>query len=563
MMKYLQKLGKALMLPVAVLPICGILMGIGYALAPAVMGAEGATSGAAYTVGFLLIKAGGALIDNMAWLFAIGAAVGLADNDGTAGLAGLVSFLMMQQLLNPGVVSAVRHIEEGTATYIAYQKVAGNSFIGILAAVIGAACYNKFKDTQLPDWLAFFSGKRFVAIATGLISIVVSVVLLFVWPVIFGALVGTLLESTGAALKMADCVVKLVGKKHPELAIELMGWIVSIPVFCDSGFVVLNPIRKAMARRTGASSVAMSVALSMGLYISHCFIPPTPGPIAAAGTLGCGDNLLLVMGLGALCSIPPLVAGYFFAKYIGKKVKAADDIVADGDVKTYEQLVAEFGKLPSGWLAFAPIVLPIILMGLASAFSMAGVKADFISFLGTPIIALAVGCVIAIISLFAANKGKDFYKLTDDTLKTVGPILFVTAAGGVLGKVIASSDMVSFIKANAEIFESIGIFFPFLLAAILKSAQGSSTVAITTTAGIVAPLLPVLGLDSPALSCLTVIAIGAGAMTVSHANDSYFWVVTNFGEMTPQDGYKTQTLGTLVIGVVSIIGVFIVSLFLH
>ena len=190
MMKYLQKLGKALMLPVAVLPICGILMGLGYALAPGVMGVPGApTSGAAYTVGFLLVKAGGALIDNMAWLFAIGAAVGLADNDGTAGLAGLVSFLMMQQLLNPSVVGMVRHLEEGTATYIAFQKVAGNSFIGILAAVVGAACYNKFKDIQLPDWLAFFSGKRFVAIATGLISILVSVVLLFVWPVIFDALV--------------------------------------------------------------------------------------------------------------------------------------------------------------------------------------------------------------------------------------------------------------------------------------------------------------------------------------------------------------------------------------
>ncbi|WP_444268929.1 PTS transporter subunit EIIC [Faecalibacterium sp.] len=199
MMKYLQKLGKALMLPVAVLPICGILMGIGYALAPAVMGAEGATSGAAYTIGFLLIKAGGALIDNMAWLFAIGAAVGLADNDGTAGLAGLVSFLMMQQLLNPGVVGMVRHLEEGTATYIAFQKVAGNSFIGILAAVVGAACYNKFKDTQMPDWLAFFSGKRFVAIATGLVSILVSVVLLFVWPVIFDALVaiGTAIAGMG------------------------------------------------------------------------------------------------------------------------------------------------------------------------------------------------------------------------------------------------------------------------------------------------------------------------------------------------------------------------------
>ena len=190
MMKYLQKLGKALMLPVAALPGCGILMGIGYALAPAVMGAEGATSGAAYTVGFLLIKAGGALIDNMAWLFAIGAAVGLSDDhDGTAGLAGLVSFLMMQQLLSPGVVGAVRTLEEGSVDYIAFSKIAGNSFIGILAAIIGAACYNKFKNTQLPDWLAFFSGKRSVAIVTAVVSIVVSVILLFVWPIIFGVLV--------------------------------------------------------------------------------------------------------------------------------------------------------------------------------------------------------------------------------------------------------------------------------------------------------------------------------------------------------------------------------------
>ncbi len=195
MMKYLQKLGKALMLPVAALPVCGILMGIGYALAPAVMGAEGATSGAAYTVGFLLIKAGGALIDNMAWLFAIGAAVGLSDDhDGTAGLAGLVSFLMMQQLLSPAVVGAIRAavgstLEEGTVDYIAFSKIAGNSFIGILAAIIGAACYNKFKNTQLPDWLAFFSGKRSVAIVTAIVSIVVSVVLLCVWPIIFGVLV--------------------------------------------------------------------------------------------------------------------------------------------------------------------------------------------------------------------------------------------------------------------------------------------------------------------------------------------------------------------------------------
>ena len=307
----------------------------------------------------------------------------------------------------------------------------------------------------------------------------------------------------------------------------------------------------------------MTVALSMGLYISHCFIPPTPGPIAAAGTLGVGDNLLLVIGLGVLLSIPPLIASYVFAKIIGKKVKSVEDQNSVEAVQTYEQLVAEYGKLPNGWLAFAPIVAPILLMGLASAFAMAKVNVSFLAFLGTPIIALAVGAVIAIISLFIAGKGEDFYELTNETLKTVGPILFITAAGGVLGKVIASTDIVNFIKANAMSLQSIGLLFPFLLSAILKSAQGSSTVAMTTTAGIVAPLLPMLGLSSPALASLTVIAIGAGAMTVSHANDSYFWVVTNFGGMSTQDGYKTQTLGTLVVGIASIIGVYVVSLFLH
>ena len=198
MMKYLQKLGKALMLPVAALPVAGILMGVGYLLAPGVMGVPGAeTAGAAYTVGFLLVKAGGALIDNMAWLFAIGAAVGLSDDhDGTAGLAGLVAFLMIQQLLSPAVVATVRGMDADaqaawllTAEGIAFSKIAGNCFIGILSAIIGGSMYNKFKSTRLPDWLAFFSGKRCVAIMTALVSILVSVVLLFVWPIIFDGLV--------------------------------------------------------------------------------------------------------------------------------------------------------------------------------------------------------------------------------------------------------------------------------------------------------------------------------------------------------------------------------------
>jgi len=157
---------------------------------------------------------------------------------------------------------------------------------------------------------------------------------------------------------------------------------------------------------------------------------------------------------------------------------------------------------------------------------------------------------------------KDFYELTNETLKISGPILFITAAGGVLGNVIASSTLVDFIKENSAVLSSLGLLFPFLLSAILKTAQGSSTVALTTTAGIIAPMMTTLGFASPMLAALTVIAIGAGAMTVSHANDSYFWVVTNFGNMKVEDGYKTQTLGTLVVGIASIINVLIVSLFI-
>ena len=388
--------------------------------------------------------------------------------------------------------------------------------------------------------------------------------------IILGALVGLLLEKTGAALKMADCVVKLVGKNHPEAAMLIMGWIVSIPVFCDSGFVVLNPIRKALVQRTRKSSVACTVALSMGLYISHCFIPPTPGPIAAANTLyneglGSADvNLLLVMGIGALCSILPLIAGYIFAIIIGKKVKAADEPTNEEAIgQTYEELVKSYGKLPNGFAAFAPIVVPILLMGLSCAFDMAKISVPVIKFLGTPIIALAVGVIIGVLLLIWAKKGKEFYDITNETLKTTGPILFVTAAGGVLGKVIASTALISYIGDMAPALKVVGLLFPFLLAAILKTAQGSSTVAITTSAGIVAPLMASLGWTTPVSAALLVVAIGAGAMVVSHANDSYFWVVTNFGEMKAQDGYKTQSLGTLVIGIAAIINVLIVSLFIH
>lgn len=383
--------------------------------------------------------------------------------------------------------------------------------------------------------------------------------------IILGALIGTILEKTGAALKLADMTVKLVGNKRPALAMLIMGWIVSIPVFCDSGFVILNPIRKALVKKTMTSSVAMSVALSGGLYVAHVLIPPTPGPIAAANTLGVGDSLLLVIGMGILCSIFPLVAGYIFAKYIGKRVKANDeaDMETGEIVQSYDELVKSYGKLPNAFMSLAPIIVPILLMGISSVVSvskMTGLSAEILNFLGTPIIALAVGTVFGVFTLTSAKKMSEFYDITNETLKVVGPILFVTAAGGVLGKVISVSGLVSFITENASVFQTIGIFFPFLLAAILKTAQGSSTVAITTTAGILAPMLPALGFDTPVLVVLTVMAIGAGSMVVSHANDSYFWVVTNFGSMTPDKGYKTQTSLTLVMGVAAILEIFLLTL---
>ena len=222
--------------------------------------------------------------------------------------------------------------------------------------------------------------------------------------IILGALIGTVLEKTGGALKLSDMVIKVVGKKNPELAMLIMGWIVSIPVFCDSGFVILNPIKKALIKRTMTSTVAMSMALSAGLYISHVFIPPTPGPIAAANSLNVGNHLLIVIGMGVACSILPLIAGYFFSKYIGTKVKSSSELNnTDETVQTYEELVASYGKLPNGFLAVSPIIVPILLMALASIFNMAKIEGNIsilVNFLGTPIIALAVGVIFSVITYF-------------------------------------------------------------------------------------------------------------------------------------------------------------------
>ncbi len=386
--------------------------------------------------------------------------------------------------------------------------------------------------------------------------------------IIFGALIGYILERTGGALKLADVVVQKLGDKKPELAVLLMGWIVSIPVFCDSGYVILSPIRKAMQHKMKIAGISLSVALSGGLYISHVFLPPTPGPIAAAGMLGIADSLILVIAFGFIVSIPALFIAYKFAQKIGEKIMIEDEF-KEVD-KAYEEAV-DVKNLPSTFDSFAPIVAPIIFMALGSIVAMAkwsGMVADFFRFLGTPIIALAIGLLFSINLLRKQKQLKDFYDLTNKTLQIVGPILFITAAGAVLGKVIAGAGFADFIKQNASNIQFLGIFFPFIIAAILKTAQGSSTVAIITTAGIMGAysvdggVMSSLGFTTPLAATLVVMAIGAGAMTISHANDSYFWVVTKFGGINAQNGYKSHTLNTLLMGVGSIVFIYILSLIL-
>lgn len=390
--------------------------------------------------------------------------------------------------------------------------------------------------------------------------------------IIFGTLIGMVLEKTGAAVRLADSVLKAVGPKHPQLAMLLIGWIVSVPVFCDSGFVILNPIRKSLTYKTRVSAASMVVALSAGLITSHVFIPPGPGPLGAAGLIGMEDNLLIIIGLGTLVSAFALVPAYFFALRAGRKVRTSEDdemaSIQEGE-DNYAKALASYGKLPSLAASLAPIIVPIVLIAAASVISTLGSKGPVqtvLLFLGKPVIALIAGFLCCLPLLHSTGRMKDLSDITDDCLKTAGPIIFVTAAGSVLGQVIVEAGFVTYIQEHAGVLSAIGVFFPFLIAAILKSAQGSSTVAMTTTAGIMGAfsesgtLMAALGMTDPISAALVIMAIAAGAITVSHANDSYFWVVTGFGGISAGDGYRTQTLVTLIEGITSIVVIFVLSL---
>ena len=299
MMKFLQKLGKSLMLPVAVLPICGLLMGIGYFLCPSTM-QGGTVEGLAQIIGFLLVKAGGALIDNMQILFVIGVAVGMADEpDGTPALAGLASWLMVQQLLSTGVVSTIMpNVVEGTTEYLAFSKIS-NPFIGILCGLIGAFAYNRFKNTQLPDFLAFFSGKRFVAMAAAVISIVASVILLFAWPLVFGALVAlgngiAGMGAIGAGLyAFFNRLLIPIGMHH---ALNNVFWFDTIG---------LGDLTNFWAGKTSAD-----VSWSLGMYMSGFFPCMMFGvPAAAAAMIATAKNKKAAAGLLVSTAVCAFVCG--------------------------------------------------------------------------------------------------------------------------------------------------------------------------------------------------------------------------------------------------------------
>lgn len=380
--------------------------------------------------------------------------------------------------------------------------------------------------------------------------------------ILLGTIIGTMLDKSGAALTMADFVLKKVGPTRPALAMNIIGWVVSVPVFCDSGFVILSSLNKTLARRSGVSMATMAVALATGLYATHTLVPPTPGPIAAAANLQA--DLGMVILLGILVSIPVALAGLLWGLLTGRFVESALEKEAHGD-----WLNLNTNELPCVCRSFAPIVAPIILIGLRSVanfpttLSLIGkdsVIHQFFNFIGDPVVALFIGLTLCI---------RLVPKLTDEIktdwvaqgIRDAAPIIMITAAGGSLGAIIAGTPIGKYL-GDVLASQNMGIFLPFILAAALKTAQGSSTVALITASTIVYPLLGSLGFATPIGAVLVTLAVGCGSMVVSHSNDSYFWVVSQFSGLRVEDAYKTHTVATLIMGLVGIGSVWGLTLIL-
>ena len=384
--------------------------------------------------------------------------------------------------------------------------------------------------------------------------------------IILGVIIGAFLENSGGAYTLAEKVLKLTGKKKIPFAMGIIGWFVSIPVFADSGFMLLAPLNKSLSKKAKITLSSSAIALALGLTAAHTMVPPTPGPIAAAHYLNA--DLGLVMLFGIPISLFALTMGLVFVK----KVVSKTYIDPDPDI-TEAEITQRLKTAPSAFKSTIPIFVPIILIVVKSLLtSLGGFKeVDFESFntlikilffLGTPFIALLIGCFLSL--TLPKKLSRDMFSTSGwigSALVGASSILLITGAGGIFGQVLRDSGIAVTLGETLSNI-NISIWLPFLLAAAIKTAQGSSTVALVTTASILAPMMSTLGFETEMQKAMVVIAIGAGSAVVSHANDSFFWVVTRLSGMDVKMGYRFHTLGTLVLGSSAAILLFILYLIL-
>lgn len=379
----------------------------------------------------------------------------------------------------------------------------------------------------------------------------------------FGTTIGIFLENNGGTKLIAEKILGKISSKRSPLAMNIIGFIISIPVFCDSGFVILSSLNKALTKKTGISLAVFAVALSTGLYAAHVFVPPTPGPLAAAAVIEADLGLVMILGLAV--AIPVSFTGYLWASYIGRKI-VVNDSLETKSVDNNLDASNEPSSSSSFLFVILPLLLPIVLIAMKSLAEYPtkplgdGWLFQLLTFIGQPIIALLLGVILVFLSsvkVKAATKNSWVLK----SLKESGSIILVTGAGGAFGSVLRASDLAS-VVAPGESFVVSGLFVAFVLAAILKTAQGSSTVSIITTAAIISPLLISFGLETELEKALIVLSIGAGAMTVSHINDSYFWVVSQFSNLNVKSALKSHTIATLLQGIVGISIILVLQLLL-
>ena len=374
-----------------------------------------------------------------------------------------------------------------------------------------------------------------------------------------GTITGAFLEKSGAAEVMARSILKITGPKRAPLGLAITGYFVSIPVFCDSAFVLLSPIAKQLSSDTKISMTTMAVSLCMGLHATHMFVPPTPGPLAAASILNA--DLGQVILLGALVSIPVMLVGYLGAKVAGKKYYY---------LPSEQTVISENRKLPSPAMAFLPIIIPIVLMLLKTVCLMLkweGVVINIFSVLGTPAVALFTGLIIAAIAYHSVRpddkKAWGFDGLTADALCTAGQIVLIVGAGGAFSGILRASPLPDIIT-NSMSGLTIGILAPFIIGFIFRTCVGSATIALVTAATITAPMMGALGFTGPIGAVIGMLACASGGLMVFHGNDDFFWVTSSTSEMESSIAYKTIPLISVFQSLTGLLCVFLLSLlFLH